>query len=291
MVEKWTDEAISQMNARLTCAKKNAFLASIESDDENDFIRNLLMEKDAMIAYIGLQSVPYDVSQRYWCDGNTLDYTQWMSGKPDNGDFEDDGCVVMDVKEGHWDDWTCKANKEIGPWATVCQIKNHEETKYPEKFEDREEAFCPKGFEYCPSTRNCYKVVTAEKAVNQMEAKGMCNEYNAHLVSIDSVEENQFVSDLAMKNPFSSMRVYIGLESDKTDTDASKRQWVDGTAVEYLNWEHAKPDDEPYDDNNCVVMIPERGGVWDDWACADSCCTNHAVYGAVCEIDHDMLKQ
>lgn len=91
-----------------------------------------------------------------------------------------------------------------------------------------------------------------------------------------------------MKHPLSAMRAYIGLESDKTDTDASKRYWLDGSSLNYTNWEFMKPDNEPYYDNDCVVMIPERNGVWDDWTCADSCCIKHTVYGAICEIDHDM---
>ncbi|KAM3727425.1 Macrophage mannose receptor [Dirofilaria immitis] len=288
-VEKWSDKSVNQMDARLTCAKKNnAFLACIGSEDENDFIKNLLVRKDAMIAYIGLQSLSYDVSRRYWCDGTTLEYMRWMNEKPDNGDFKDDGCVVIDTN-GYWDDWTCDRNEDIGPRATVCQIKikhhNNDDNDDNQIKHDDEAIVCSEDFEYCPSTKNCYKVITSQEPMNQTIAQAECDKYNAHLASIDSNEENQFVSDLAMKNPLSSMRVYIGLESDKTDTDASKRHWIDGTSVTYLNWEHTKPDDEPYDDNNCVVLIPERNGVWDDWACADSCCLNHAVYGAVCEID------
>lgn len=85
------------------------------------------------------------------------------------------------------------------------------------------------------------------------------------------------------------MRAYIGLESDKNGTDASDRHWSDGATVDYLNWELTKPDNEPYRDNNCVVMVPERGGVWDDWACDKTCCTKHAVYAAICEIHPDEM--
>uniref|UniRef100_A0A0R3S761 C-type lectin domain-containing protein n=1 Tax=Elaeophora elaphi TaxID=1147741 RepID=A0A0R3S761_9BILA len=128
-----------------------------------------------------------------------------------------------------------------------------------------------------------------EKGMNQNEAQNECKNYGAHLVSIESNDENQFVSDLAMRHPLSAMRSYIGLESVKADTDASKRYWIDGTSLDYVNWEHTKPDNEPYNHNDCVVMIPERGGVWDDWACADSCCNKHIVYGAICEIHHDTM--
>lgn len=126
-------------------------------------VEDLLSSKDITIAYIGLQSLPYNVSQRYWCDGTTLDYTYWMPEKPDNGDLKDDGCVVMNVNDGQWDDWTCDANKEIGPWATVCQIKYHDGDRFKGNRDDgreknREKAKCPAGFDYFPSTKNCYKV-------------------------------------------------------------------------------------------------------------------------------------
>lgn len=112
------------------------------------------------MAYIGLQSLPYDVSQRYFCDGNKLGYTNWMPGKPDDGDLNDDGCVVIDGHTGQWDDWTCAANAEIGPWAAVCQ------RILPEKSEEDEEGGnCPEGFKHCPSSTNCYKVLSASNTL------------------------------------------------------------------------------------------------------------------------------
>uniref|UniRef100_A0A915PQ60 C-type lectin domain-containing protein n=1 Tax=Setaria digitata TaxID=48799 RepID=A0A915PQ60_9BILA len=291
------EEGFCQMNARLKCAESSAFLASISTKEENTFIRDLLLAENVTLAYIGLQSETYNVSHRYWCDGTPLDYTEWMDEKPDDGDFGMDGCVVIGAENGKWDDWTCEASDEREPRGAVCQIRKSEsgaEGKSESEIQEKntnvneEGSICLEGFEFCASTNNCYKVVIRKEGMNQTVASTECSKYGAHLVSIDSAEENQFVSDLAMKYPLSAIRVYIGLESDEENQNATERHWVDGTAVSFLNWEYMKPDDEPYSKSNCVVLIPERNGVWDDWAC-DSCCIMHAVYGAVCEIDHDKI--
>ncbi|EFO14402.2 hypothetical protein LOAG_14118 [Loa loa] len=259
------------------------FLASIESDDENNFIKDLLVDKNAEIAYIGLQSVPYNVAHRYFSDGTTLGYTNWAPGKPDNDNLMDDGCVVIDAAEGQWDDWTCSANMVTGPWATVCQ------TRYLEKEDQKEEANCPTGFAYDSISTKCYKVIIKAEGITAWNAKIECANYNSQLVAINSKEENQFISNLAMKHPLSAMRVFIGLESDRTNLDARNRYWIDDTWVEqrYVNWEYDKPDNVPYYLNDCVVMIPERNGVWDDWACNLPRYLEHAVYGAVCEFRNE----
>ncbi|VDM15115.1 unnamed protein product [Wuchereria bancrofti] len=90
-----------------------------------------------------------------------------------------------------------------------------------------------------------------------------------------------------MKHPLSAMRVFIGLELHKTDDIISEQYWLDGTTVDYNKWDFMKPDKERVRTNECVIMIPERRGVWSDWSCANSCCAKHAVYSAICEIDHD----
>lgn len=89
-----------------------------------------------------------------------------------------------------------------------------------------------------------------------------------------------------MRNPYSAIRLYIGLKS-KSETDASDRHWVDGDAVVYTNWDKTKPSNEPYDKSNCVVLHPDQGGVWSDWACAPKCnkCPKWSVFGAACEIE------
>ncbi|XP_025136505.1 asialoglycoprotein receptor 2 isoform X2 [Bubalus bubalis] len=68
-----------------------------------------------------------------------------------------------------------------------------------------------------------------------LEAEKYCQLENAHLVVINSREEQKFI--VQHTNPF---RVWIGL----TDSDGSWK-WVDGTDYKhsYKNWDPAQPDD------------------------------------------------
>lgn len=105
------------------------------------FFSDLLSTNKVQKAYIALQSKTYSITERFWTDGTPVNYLKWMNGKPDNGDFADDGCTIISVNDGTWDDWSCEPGSDTALEAAVCQIMK-----------------CPEGFEYFSETNNCYKV-------------------------------------------------------------------------------------------------------------------------------------
>ncbi|ELR48824.1 Asialoglycoprotein receptor 2 [Bos mutus] len=98
--------------------------------------------------------------------------------------------------------------------------------------------FQSNGTECCPVNwvdhdGSCYWFSRSGKP--WLEAEKYCQLENAHLVVINSREEQKFI--VQHTNPF---RVWIGL----TDSDGSWK-WVDGTDYKhsYKNWDPAQPDD------------------------------------------------
>ncbi|VDK40366.1 unnamed protein product [Gongylonema pulchrum] len=72
--------------------------------------------------FIGLRSKEDNVAMRYWVDGSTFNYMNWMEGKPTNQNDRASSCVIMSVKDGTWLDTTCQGHAEgaiVG--GGICQ--------------------------------------------------------------------------------------------------------------------------------------------------------------------------
>ena len=115
---KWSD-------ARRSCQEMGADLPIIKSADENQFIFDLLREKE------GKEAILYGVwlgfhrqadSKFYWIDGTPLNgsYSAWKNGEPNNGrgrDPEDCGHMLgAGESQGKWNDLLCDLD---GHWFWV----------------------------------------------------------------------------------------------------------------------------------------------------------------------------
>ena len=118
-------------DARTTCQNLGGDLAIIRSEDENNFIIDILNKQQRIQdwgAWIGLYRSKDD-NMFYWIDDTPLagQYSAWASGKPDS---QDEKCANIFItgssrKKGNWDDLTCalpEASKPKSP-VVLCQLK------------------------------------------------------------------------------------------------------------------------------------------------------------------------
>uniref|UniRef100_A0A0A1WCM3 C-type lectin F n=1 Tax=Echis coloratus TaxID=64175 RepID=A0A0A1WCM3_ECHCO len=88
---------------------------------------------------------------------------------------------------------------------------------------------------------HCYKVFSRE--MKWADAEKFCSEQanGGHLVSIESAEEADFVSQLVSRNIKSSTSyVWIGLSYEGPSKQCSS-EWSDGSTVTYENWNKEEP--------------------------------------------------
>ena len=125
--------------------------------------------------------------------------------------------------------------------------------------------------EWKTSGEKCYKIFEEKKSWNASEAS--CEDNGAHLVKIESEEENTFLLRTFLEIPYGDVNIeaWIGL----TDQDnEGEFVWADGTAAKYTNWADEQPNDED-NQQDCAEIAngvfwpggPPQIGVWNDFQC------------------------
>ncbi len=85
-------------NAKLICESKGGYLASINDPQENNYLANVLTLQSA---WIGLSDYQNE-GQFEWESGESLNYTNWYTGQPNNYNNNQD--YVEMLNDGRWND-------------------------------------------------------------------------------------------------------------------------------------------------------------------------------------------
>jgi hypothetical protein len=105
----------------------------------------------------------------------------------------------------------------------------------------------------------CLKVFN--KTVNYSEAKQICTENNATMISIESLEENEFVRNLTKQSVPQAEYLWIGAK--RTGSGLLDFEWENGNPFLYSNWKSDEPDN--YGGNQYFVYMDLNSGNWADW--------------------------
>ncbi|NXF55481.1 CL17A protein, partial [Oceanites oceanicus] len=94
------------------CADFNAHLAVVNTEQENKFLANHIM--DNRVFWLGLTDTHKEDNWQ-WVDGHSLSLSFWNSGEPNNVGQDGEDCATI-YPNGRWNDVSC-ANAE----AWICE--------------------------------------------------------------------------------------------------------------------------------------------------------------------------
>ena len=104
-----TDMSYTWNDAAVACENEGAYLASIESAAQNNWIYEYFRTENDVTAsiWIGLNDISKDLNFE-WIDGSGAPtYTSWYSGDPNNYQGQEHCVAIFANQQGTWVDMAC----------------------------------------------------------------------------------------------------------------------------------------------------------------------------------------
>ncbi|XP_045124558.1 macrophage mannose receptor 1-like [Portunus trituberculatus] len=240
-------------DAQTTCRDVKARMVVLNTEEEDVFFRSRMPELDKI--WIGLYSEPgKDV---YWTDGTTMEIKNFTH----MSDEDKNAAISNSVQQCAYLQQTTNAEGEtVSSWIpTDCTTPLHYacEADVGAKLSlipPSNDRHCPVG-QWKQNEDFCYLFLTDEKSWTQAEGYCQSLDSNAHLVSILTWGEQDFVFNEELASG------WIGL-NQRTGEQWS---WNDGSIVTIQNWEEGEPNGQ---EETCVEMY-SNNGKWNDMFCTD----------------------
>lgn len=120
------DEVSSYEQAEQYCQERNGYLATITTQEENDFLYDYISQQGCKNAYFGFNDSQNEGEWK-WSNGEFVSYTNWGYDEPNNGrenDIARDENYAMFYEknsDGTWNDGDFSENTENGGKAFICE--------------------------------------------------------------------------------------------------------------------------------------------------------------------------
>ncbi|KAG7492263.1 hypothetical protein MATL_G00012690 [Megalops atlanticus] len=234
------EEPMTFEEARKTCMADDAALVTITNRFEQAFVSSLVYGRSSDYFWTALHDQNSTGTFR-WLSGDEVTYTNWNRDQPG---LNKGGCVAMATgfATGLWEVKDCRSTKA----KFICRL-NLDASLSPEPPAPLPTPSltgpCPQGWKSSNTLRHCYKVFhfpELDQKLSWLQANLFCRKHGAHLLSIGSYEEEQFVSRMLHETFGESEDLeqhwfWIGLNR-RNPMDKGSWKWSDGLGYSYNNF-------------------------------------------------------
>ncbi|CAL1269664.1 unnamed protein product [Larinioides sclopetarius] len=237
--EKWE-------NAQKACKEYNGDLATVYSQELQDFLTAFLLMNAQSNVWIGLHDRDNENDYK-WADGTPVNFTNFEPNEPSGTARAQEDCMEMVFKSsrpqgkpGQWNDINC--HNEI---QFICQKAKGRPDASRNVLDPR----------YCTSEqgtgwrfeKSCFHVVTERKTWS--EAEDFCaKNFKGHLATID-YRVNEYLKYI-LRSVAEQMWIGVKIKEEP------QQKWSSGWLVSFENW----AEQEEYVDGTCVLL--DEGGSW-----------------------------
>ncbi|XP_028258586.1 lymphocyte antigen 75 isoform X2 [Parambassis ranga] len=252
------------------CGQRGGHLASIHDIQHRAHVE-LIAKTDGFQLWIGLSNQDVSGSGYEWSDGTKFDYKPDISNSQASSspDKLEHSCVFI-TPTGAWVRTSCNASID----GAICYTTTITTSSQRARLQAAPES------NHCPQTNGTSKWVQHQDhcyafdmsfynySVYSMEqAKTICQKMDAHLLTIESKEENDFLAKYMSDNPLITSRVWLGVD---LDAQGEPLLWQDGSSLAYSNWKSEALASGKKLDSHCAVMIAGDEGSWNLVSCKTS---------------------
>lgn len=254
---KLYNKALPWREAYKFCEQQGGHLVTINSENEQSFLYNLINEKSTgSFLWIGATD-SYEEGKWKWITGNSILYQNWADNEPNNSNDED--YMVLYKNSGKWNDGNDIFYSDTKTYSFICEFDN-----------EVDDCNLEKSFDY-----NGHRYEVYSNTVDWQTAKRFCEQKGGHLITITSANENN-----AVKNNVKGLtneRYWLGLTDILLQ---SKWKWITDETFSYKNWSSGEPNNTAGIEN--YAEFDATSGNWNDlrgFACVS------LNIGFICEYD------
>ena len=102
-------------NASDECIRRGAYLVEVDSKEEDDFLRGIIMTGSEIFHWMGSNDLLKEGQWMWHQSGKPFTYTNWLPGQPDNSDGKEH--CLMYWTDSKWNDASCNY-----PFLYICEI-------------------------------------------------------------------------------------------------------------------------------------------------------------------------
>ena len=205
------DYEMSWSFARDLCKDMGGHLATVTSNDENEFLQQLIDNGNKDAYWIGATNINEADGKFKWVTNEEFVYSSWADGEPSNSGEDGEKEHFAEIRKSYSYKWNDVNNINKSNKGFVVEI-------------EPDQANVTASSEYGGN-----RYVLIDRNITWTEAAKYCELLGGHLVTIDSVGEKRFINDF-IKN---GKREWYYLGARKSNDEW---KWLNNTNVTLLDW-------------------------------------------------------